>query len=128
MVVFPHLWPPKIFFKNLALSLFMQKIRKNQWTVSEIFKEWLMDQRTRAITEDPLRRNQGPKHGFGHLSGKGGSNVIFEILKYVLQLPIYLHLLLTETRFWLNAKVYGIFPDWHDAKYNRSLTTAFMDG
>ena len=43
---FPHLWPPKIFFQKsgsvtivpLWCPNFMQKIRKNQWAVSEIFK------------------------------------------------------------------------------------------
>ena len=45
--VFPHLWPPKSFFQKSGsvtfVSLwcfnFMQKIWKNQWTVSEIFKD-----------------------------------------------------------------------------------------
>ena len=43
-VTFVPLWCPN----------FMQKIRKNQWTVSEIFKDGPQtDQRTRAITKDP---------------------------------------------------------------------------
>ena len=56
MGVFPHLWPPKIFFQKsgsvtfvpLWCPNFMQKIRKNQWAVSEIFKDglWTTDQRT----------------------------------------------------------------------------------
>ena len=69
MGVFPHLWPPKIFFQKsgsvtfvpLWCPNFMQKIRKKQWTVSEIFKDRRMDQRTRAITKDPLGWTRGPK-------------------------------------------------------------------
>ena len=52
---FPHLWPPKIFFQKsgsvtfvpLWCPNFMQKIRKNQWAVSEIFTDGpRTDQRT----------------------------------------------------------------------------------
>ena len=43
MGIFPHLWPPKILFQKsgtvtfvpLRCPNFIQKIRKNQWTVSE---------------------------------------------------------------------------------------------
>ena len=42
----------------------MQKIRKNQWTVSEIFKDGPRTTdgpQTRVITKDPLGRTRGPK-------------------------------------------------------------------
>ena len=75
MGIFPILWPPKIFFQKsgsvtfvpLWCSNFMQIIRKNQWTVSEIFKDRRTTDgrtdrpRTRAITKDPLGWTRGPK-------------------------------------------------------------------
>ena len=68
----PNCDPPRFFFKNRALSLLSRygvltsckKIRKNLWTVSEIFKDGRTDQRTngltRAITKDLLRYTRGP--------------------------------------------------------------------
>ena len=55
--------PPQDFFQKsgsvtfvlLWSTKFMQKIRKNQWAVSAIFKDArTTDQQTRAITKDPL--------------------------------------------------------------------------
>ena len=45
------------------------------------------------------------------LRGKGGSKVIFEILRYVLHLPFYLHLLFTEVSYRAPRQSYGIFPE-----------------
>ena len=63
MGVFPHLRPPRFFFQKsgsvtfvpLWCPNFMQKIRKNQWAVSEIFK----DGRTDGPRTDQRTNGQG---------------------------------------------------------------------
>ena len=51
------------------------------------------------------------------LRGKGGSKVIFEILRYVLHLPFYLHILFTELSCRAPRKSYGVFAEWRTTKY-----------
>ena len=52
-----------------------------------------------------------------YLRGKGGSKVIFEILRYVLHPPSYLHLLFTELSYRAPRKSYGVFAEWRTTKY-----------
>ena len=68
--VFPHLWPPKIFFQKsgsvtfvtLWCPNFMKKLEK---TYERSLRYLTTDQtdgpQTSAITKDPLRKNSGSK-------------------------------------------------------------------
>ena len=71
----PHLWLPKIFFQKSGLVTFvplgcpnfMQKIRKKQWTVSQIFEDGPTDEGADQLTDGQgrllrtLRENSGSK-------------------------------------------------------------------
>ena len=79
---FPHLWPRKIFFQKLGsvtfvplwCTIFMQKIRKKQWAVFEIFKDRLTD----ALTGWPTDQwnNMGDYYG-PHRVNPGSKNEVF---------------------------------------------------